>query len=474
MMSEPKNMEQEIDRVFYLQKISRQRLKNSSPEERIAKLKSIEKYMISHKQDLYDALFADFRKPSSEVVIGELLGVKREIAHVIAHLKSWMKPQKVGTPLLLLGTQGYIMSEAKGNCLIIAPWNYPFNLAINPLVHAIAAGNSVILKPSELSPNTSTFIKKMILSLFDESEVAVFEGDAVISTYLLEQKFDHIFFTGSPAIGKVVMKAAARHLTSVTLELGGKSPAIIDSNVDIIATAKKIAWGKFLNNGQTCIAPDYLYVHEKIYYSFIGALEETINLFYNSEKKGIQNSSDYARIVNKKHFNRICHLLDDAKSKGATIIYGGEIDEATCFISPTLLTNCTDEMFIMQEEIFGPILPILTFKDESEVVAKLLTEEKPLALYVFSKDSLFSDYVLSNTSSGTSVVNDCLIQFGHANLPFGGVNNSGIGKSGGKFGFLEFSNQKSVLKQHTNLLNNFYPPYTFKTKWLIEQVLKWF
>ena len=474
MMNEQYSMEQAIDKVFFLQKSSRQRLKNSNPEERIAKLKSIEKYMLSHKQDLFDALFADFKKPSSEVIIGELLGVKREIAHIITHLKSWMKPQKVGTPLLLLGTQGYILSEAKGLCLIIAPWNYPFNLAINPLVHAIAAGNTVILKPSELSPNTSSFIKKMMLSLFDESEVAVFEGDATVSTYLLEQKFDHIFFTGSPAIGKVVMRAAAKHLASVTLELGGKSPAIIDSNVDIISAAKKIAWGKFLNNGQTCIAPDFLYVHKKVYYSFIGALEETIKLFYDQDNKGIQNSNDYARIVNAKHFNRICHLLEDAKSKGATVIYGGEMDESSCFIGPTLLANCTDEMLIMQEEIFGPILPILTFKDENEVVAKLLHEEKPLALYIFSKDPSFSDYILSNTSSGTSVVNDCLIQFGHSNLPFGGVNNSGIGKSGGKFGFQEFSNQKSVLKQYTNLLKNFYPPYTFKTKWLIEQVLKWF
>ncbi len=474
MMNEHNMIEQAIEKVVFLQKSSCQRLKNSSPEERIAKLKSIEKYMLSHKQELYDALYADFKKPSSEVVIGELLGVKREIGHIVSHLKSWMKPRKVGTPLLLLGTKSYIMSEAKGLCLIIAPWNYPFNLAINPLVHAIAAGNAVILKPSELSPNTSSFIKKMIFSLFDESEVAVFEGDAIVSTYLLEQKFDHIFFTGSPAIGKVVMQAAAKHLTSVTLELGGKSPAIIDSNVDIVSTAKKIGWGKFLNNGQTCIAPDYVYVHEKVYYSFIGALEETIKLFYDHDNKGIQNSSDYARIVNKKHFNRICHLLDDAKSKGATIISGGEMDESTCFIAPTLLTNCTDEMLIMQEEIFGPILPILTFKEENEIVTKLLKEEKPLALYVFSKDALFSDYILNNTTSGTSVVNDCLIQFGHSNLPFGGVNNSGIGKSGGLFGFQEFSNQKSVLKQYTNLLNIFYPPYTFKTKWLIEQVLKWF
>lgn len=474
MIGEQIQIEKSIENVVFLQKSSLLRLKNTSAEERIAKLKSIEKYMLLHKQDLYDALYLDFKKPSSEVVIGELIGVKREISHITSNLKSWMKHKKVGTPLLLFGTKGYVMNEAKGLCLIIAPWNYPFNLAINPLVHAIAAGNAVILKPSELSPNTSAFIKKMICSLFDQSEVAVFEGDASISSHLLAQKFDHIFFTGSPSIGKVIMRAAAKNLTSVTLELGGKSPAIIGLDIDVESTAKKIAWGKFLNNGQTCIAPDYLYVHEKVYYSFIGALEETIKSFYNHDNKGIQNSNDYARIVNKKHFNRIVNLLEDAKFKGAKVIYGGELDENSCYIGPTLLADCTDDMLIMQEEIFGPILPVLTFKNENEIVSKLLKEEKPLALYVFSKDSLFSDYILNNTSSGTSVVNDCLIQFGHTNLPFGGVNNSGIGKSGGIYGFNEFSNQKSVLKQYTNLLQNFYPPYTFKTKWLIEQVLKWF
>ena len=248
-------IEDQIAEVFWIQKSSLSRLKNTTYKERIDKLKSIEKYMISHKQELFDALFEDFKKPSSEVILAELLGVKREIDHVCKHLKSWMKPQRVDTPLLLLGTQGYVQMEAKGMCLIIAPWNYPFNLAICPLLLAIAAGNAVILKPSELSPATSSFIKKMITALFDRSEVAVFEGDASVSTYLLEQKFDHIFFTGSPLIGKLVMKAAAEHLTSVTLELGGKSPAIIGPQADIEASAQKIAWGKFLNNGQTCIAP---------------------------------------------------------------------------------------------------------------------------------------------------------------------------------------------------------------------------
>jgi aldehyde dehydrogenase (NAD+) len=466
-------MEQQINAIYTLQKSSLQRLKNASADSRIEKLRSIETYMLAHKQSLFDALYADFRKPSSEVIIAELLGVKKEINYMIKHLKSWMKPQKVGTPLMLLGTQGQIQLEPKGMCLIIAPWNYPFNLAINPLVHAIAAGNAIMLKPSEMSEHTSAFINKMITALFDPSEVAVFEGDASVASYLLEQKFDHIFFTGSPMIGKKVMEAASKHLCSVTLELGGKSPAIVDESADISSSAQKIAWGKFLNNGQTCIAPDFLYVHEKVNFQFLQALEQAIAGFYGTGSE-IAKSKDYARIVNKRHFNRIKHLFDEAVLQGAKVLIGGDFDESTCFMSPTILTNCTIDMQIMQEEIFGPILPVLTFKNEVEITGYLSREEKPLSLYIFSQNQIFSDFIVQNTSSGSCLINDCLIQFGHDELPFGGVNNSGIGKSGGKFGFLEFSHAKSVLVQKTNFVRYFYPPYTAKRKWLIEQVLKWF
>ncbi|MFL0297870.1 aldehyde dehydrogenase family protein [Aquirufa novilacunae] len=463
-------MEDHILEVLALQKTALLRLSTSSAEERTAKLRKIESYLLQHKEELCDVMYQDFKKPASEVVIAEMLGVKREINHTIKHLKSWMKPKSVSTPLMLLGTKGLVQYEAKGLCLIISPWNYPFNLSICPLVHAIAAGNAVILKPSELSPNTSGFIKKMISSLFDKSEVAVFEGDAAVSSFLLEQKFDHIFFTGSPAIGKVVMAAAAKHLTSVTLELGGKSPAIVGPDVNVEEAAAKIAWGKFLNNGQTCIAPDYLYVHEKNYYSFLQALEATVETFYGAN---VAKSKDYARIVNRRHFDRIASLLEDAKEKGAQVLFGGITDADDCFISPTVLTNCTPDMNILQEEIFGPILPIMSFKDEFQVTADIRSGDKPLALYVFSTNTEFNQYVLNNTSSGTSVVNDCLIQFGHNELPFGGVNHSGIGKSGGHYGFVEFSNQKSVVIQRTNLLKNFYPPYGVKVRWMIDFVLKW-
>jgi aldehyde dehydrogenase (NAD+) len=463
-------MEDQILEVLALQKTALLRLSTSSAEERISKLRKIESYLLQHKEELCDVMYQDFKKPASEVVIAEMLGVKREINHTIKHLRSWMKPKSVSTPLMLLGTKGLVQYEAKGLCLIISPWNYPFNLSICPLVHAIAAGNAVILKPSELSPNTSGFIKKMISSLFDKSEVAVFEGDAAVSTFLLEQKFDHIFFTGSPAIGKVVMAAAAKHLTSVTLELGGKSPAIVGPDVNVEEAAAKIAWGKFLNNGQTCIAPDYLYVHEKNYYSFLQALEATVETFYGAN---VAKSKDYARIVNRRHFDRIASLLEDAKEKGAQVLFGGITDADDCFISPTVLTNCTPDMRILQEEIFGPILPIMSFKDEFQITSDIRSGDKPLALYVFSTNTEFNQYILNNTSSGTSVVNDCLIQFGHNELPFGGVNHSGIGKSGGHYGFVEFSNQKSVVIQRTNLLKNFYPPYGVKVRWMIDFVLKW-
>lgn len=463
-------MENQIIDVLSLQKTALLRLSTSSAAQRIEKLRRIENYLMQHKADLCDALYADFKKPASEVVIAEMLGVKREINHTIKHLKSWMKPQSVSTPLMLLGTKGLVQYEAKGLCLIISPWNYPFNLSICPLVHAIAAGNAVILKPSELSPATAAFIQKMISSLFDKSEVAVFEGDATVSTFLLEQKFDHIFFTGSPAIGKVVMSAAAKHLTSVTLELGGKSPAIIGPEVNVEEAAAKIAWGKFLNNGQTCIAPDYLYLHEKNYFSFLKALEATVETFYG---KNVAKSKDYARIVNRRHFDRLVSLLDDAKEKGAQVLFGGKTDGDDCFIEPTVLINCSPEMRIMQEEIFGPILPVMSFQDEVAVTASIRQGDKPLALYVFSTNTEFNQYILDHTSSGTSVVNDCLIQFGHNELPFGGVNHSGIGKSGGHYGFVEFSNQKSVVIQRTNLLKNFYPPYGVKVRWMIDFVLKW-
>ncbi len=466
--------EEYIQEVFRLQKSSIGRLRNSTAESRIQKLKQLRSYILSHQEEICQAMFNDFKKPASEVLIAEIFGIKHEINHTIDHLKLWMSPQKTSTPMFLMGTKSYIQKESKGNVLIISPWNYPLNLTICPLVLAIASGNAVIIKPSELTPHVSTFIKQMITSLFDKSEVYVFEGEAPIATFLLKQKFDHIFFTGSPMIGKKVMEAASKHLTSVTLELGGKSPAIVDNTCDLEIAARKIVWGKFLNNGQTCIAPDYVFIHESVYLKFLEELQIAIEISFGKDLKAIKQSNDYCRIVNARHFQRLLRLLEDSIGKGAKVYFGGDMDATENFISPTLLVDVSKDMQIMEEEIFGPILPIISFQNTGEVIDKINQKEKPLSLYIFSKNDEFEQSILQNTSSGTVVVNDCLIQFGHPSLPFGGVNHSGIGKTTGYFGFLEFSNQKSVLIQRTNLLKMIYPPYTFCVKWLIEKMVQWF
>lgn len=470
MLSLDSQLEEKIQEVLRQQKDSILRLRNSSAKERILKIKSIKNYLFEHENEIIQALYDDFKKPKAEVYIGELMGVKHEINSALAHLEDWMQPKKVATPLVLAGTSSYIQYESKGLCLIISPWNYPLNLSLNPLIQAISAGNPVILKPSELSPNTSAFLSKMIRNLFEPSEVAVFEGDGSVASYLTEQKFNHIFFTGSPAIGKIVMGAAAKNLASVTLELGGKSPAIVHDSANILASARKIAWGKFLNNGQTCIAPDYVFVHQSLYHELITELKKAIQEFYPNTKE----TKDYARIVNNRHFHRIKNLLDQAVAQGAKTEAGGECISEQNFISPTLLTNIKMDMEIMKEEIFGPLLPIISYSNQDEIIDYLNAEEKPLALYIFSENKTFNEFILNHTSCGGTVINDCLIHFGHQNLPFGGVNNSGIGKSGGQFGFLEFSNQKAIVKQNTHFLKMLYPPYSLNTNWLIRTIYKWF
>lgn len=464
---------QDVLDLIQWQRKSVRRLRQQRSAERILKLKKLKQYLMSHQEELCAVMAADFRKPAAEVLLAEVLSVKMELDHAISHLKQWMEPKSVPTPMSLLGTKSHVHIESKGSSLIIAPWNYPFSLAIGPLIFALSAGCPVIIKPSELSPNTSGFIKQMISNLFDRTEVAVLEGDASMATFLLDQKFDHIFFTGSPAIGKYVMAAAAKHLSSVTLELGGKSPAIVHASADLPSAAAKIAWGKFVNNGQTCIAPDYLLVQESVYLLFIEQLETAIKKHYGERPEDRAQSKDLARMVNLRHFKRVQALLEEAKEQGAAVLFGGEQSEADLYLAPTLLHQVQAGMRIMQEEIFGPILPILPFKDAEEVIAGLEAEEKPLSLYVFAKDQEFSQQILDQTSSGTAVVNDCLLQFSHPDLPFGGVNHSGIGKTKGYYGFLEFSNQKSVLVQKTNFMRFIYPPYGKRVAWLIERFVRW-
>ena len=451
-------------------------LRKSSYDERIFKLKKLSSWIKTHQKAIQQALWLDFNKPSHEVDLNEIFPVTSEINHAIKNLKSWMAPKKVSTPLPMIGTSAWIQFEPKGRSLIISPWNFPFNLTIGPLVSAIAAGCTAIIKPSEFSPNTSELIARMIKDLFDEHEIAVCLGEVEVSTQLLNLPFDHIFFTGSPAVGKIVMKAAAQHLSSVTLELGGKSPVIIDRTADLQDAAQKIIWGKFVNCGQTCIAPDYILVQEDIKEEFIMQAKIQIQQYYDPHFKGIEKSPDYARIINLKHFERLQSMLHDALEKGGKISFGGKTETASKYFEPTLLTDINAEMSVFQEEIFGPILPILSYKDIQAAIDLINAQPKPLALYYFGSNSSNSKKVLEETSSGNMVINDCVLHFLHNELPFGGVNNSGIGKAHGYHGFLAFSNEKGVLKQRVgyNNVSLLRPPYGAKAKQIIASLIKWF
>ncbi|GAB3575460.1 aldehyde dehydrogenase family protein [Spirosoma luteolum] len=458
--------------VFTAQRRHAPAMALTTAAERIARIRRIQAWIIAHEPDIHRAMYDDFRKPVAEVMLGELMAVHAEIRYTIRHLSQWMKPKRLPTPLSLIGTRSQLIHEPKGNVLIIAPWNYPFVLSIRPLVSALAAGNVVIVKPSELTPHTAGLIRRMLSELFPPDEVAVFEGDASVSTELLALPFNHIFFTGSPAVGRIVMAAAAKHLASVTLELGGKSPAIVDASANVQQAASQLAWGKCLNNGQTCIAPDYVLVHESIRAPFMEALRTAIAGMYSPDGKPVEASDSYARIVNASHFRRLRGLLDDAVAQGATVAIGGQINEQTNFIEPTVLDQVTDSMRVMQEEIFGPLLPVLSYRTLDEALQVINQREKPLALYIHGNDRQRTQYVLDRSSAGDTVVNDVLLQFSNVELPFGGVNNSGLGKSNGHYSFEEFSNLRGVMKREFGTMKFIYPPYTDRVRKLIDFVVK--
>jgi aldehyde dehydrogenase (NAD+) len=384
-----------------------------------------------------------------------------------------MRPHKVATPISQTGTSSYIHYEPKGVALIISPWNFPFNLTLGPLVSAIAAGNCVMIKPSEYTPHSSALMKKIIDGLFDESEVALIEGDVTVATELLKLPFNHIFFTGSPDIGKVVMKAAAEHLTSVTLELGGKCPTIVDETADLKTAARRIAFNKWFNNGQVCIAVDYVLVHESIADKFMEALKSMLTRYYGDDPS---MSESYNRMVDHRHFQRVEGYFKDALSKGATVAFGGNSKSEQDFFAPTIMTNIPGNCDLWEKEIFGPILPFITYSDLKEAIDRINAREKPLAMYIFSKNKKNIDRIIRNTRAGATCVNHAGLHFFNDNLPFGGVNNSGFGKSNGFFGFKAFSNERAVLKQWApiNGLDGLAPPYTPRKQKLIDLIIKWF
>lgn len=449
--------------------------RNPSIASRKEKLTKLLNWVMDNRLRLKQAVHRDFQKPSVEVDISEAYPVIGEIKHALNNIDQWTRPTKVDATINYLGTRSEIRYEPKGVCLILSPWNFPFNLSVGPLVSCLAAGNVALLKPSEETPNTSQLIAEMVEEVFD-GDVMVLQGGKEIASELLALPFDHIFFTGSPEVGKIVMKAAATHLASITLELGGKSPAIIHSSARIKETAKRIVFGKFLNNAQTCIAPDYLVIHEDIKEEVIAELKIQIDKLFGDGVSISEQSSSYGRVINERHFNRLKEMMADAVEKGAKIELSGELNSTTRFFHPAIISEVPANARIMEEEIFGPILPIITFHNESEVIELVNSKPKPLALYVFSTNKKFRESILHQTSAGSVCINDCVLQFMHPNLPFGGVNNSGIGKSHGYYGFLSFSNEKPVLKQKRGFALSylFYPPFSKRMKTLLEPILRWF
>lgn len=464
--------EAEIRRVFESQRETALRLRTSSAAERIAKIKRLREAVLAYSQDIIDAGFSDFKKPPAEVELSEILPIIAEANDAIRHIGKWMRPTSVWPTRMMMGTQSWVQYQPKGRTLVVSPWNYPVNLSFGPMISAIAAGNTVILKPSEMTPHAAAVMSKIVKEIFPENEVAVFEGDAAVSTALLSLPFDHIFFTGSPAIGKVVMTAAAKHLTSVTLELGGKSPTIVDETADLDLAAKTVLWGKFSNAGQTCIAPDYVYVHQSVKDQFLAKCVEVLKSSYGATPQEQAKSNSLARIVNQRHTGRINNLLQDAKNRGARVICGDLVNEQECFIAPTLLDNIPADAKIMSEEIFGPLLPIVAFNDLDQTIAAINREQKPLALYMWSRSEKNIQNVMNNTSSGGACINHCLVHFLHMNLPFGGVNNSGIGNGHGIYGFKTFSHERAVVRTRFMLARMFWAPYTDWTRRLIKLVMK--
>jgi aldehyde dehydrogenase (NAD+) len=448
-------------------------LKLTTYSERIHKLKKLKENILSNRDNIKDALNKDFRKNESEVDLTEVFPVIQEINHTIKNLRKWMKDKYVKTPLTLLGSKSYIKYEAKGLVLIITPWNFPINLTFVSLVNAISAGNTVMIKPSEITDFTSKIIKKIVDETFNKNEVYTILGGSDIAEKVLKLKFNHILFIGSPTIGKIVMKAASKHLASVTLELGGKSPTVIDEEVDLKSTAKRIAWAKFINNGQVCIAPDYILINKKLKDKFLKLLIENIKKLYSENPK---TSKNYCRVVNRRHFLRLSNLIEDAKKNNGKIHFGGEKDIDQLFIEPTILTDISEKSKIHKEEIFGPVLPIYDYNDLDEAINFINNKNKPLALYIYSKNEKNVSKIINETSSGGVCINHSTLHYSNYHLPFGGVNNSGSGRCHGIYGFKEFSNPKSIFKQLVKIspTDIIIPPYSRFKKKIINLMIKYF
>lgn len=419
----------------------------------------------NNQEAFIKAIYDDFQKSEFETILTEFAMLKLEIKNYLKNLNKWSKSQAVSSSILNFPSEDHILKQPFGVVLIISPWNYPLLLAIQPIISAIAAGNCVILKPSEISANTSAVLRNMLNSIFDAEFVTVVEGDVEVTTRLLEQKFDKIFFTGSTQVGKIIQRKAADNLTPTVLELGGKSPCVISSSANLDIAAKRIVFGKFVNAGQTCIAPDFIWIHESIKDKFIEILKNTIFSFYGND---IENNKDYPRIINKKQFERLKSYL----TKGR-IIFGGSYNKDTCYLSPTILDEIQFSDAVMKEEIFGPILPVLTFNNLEEVVLHNHQNEKPLAMYLFSTNKKEIDTFMTRTQFGGGCVNDVLSHIVNDKVPFGGFGSSGTGNYHGKFGFDAFTHQKTLVRRKNWLdIPLKYPPYDKKGTWISKIISK--
>lgn len=421
--------------------------------------------VIIHENEIIQALYDDFKKPAFEAVLTETSYVILELKNTIKNLKSWAKPKRVFPSILNFPSTDYIYKEPYGKVLIISPWNYPFQLALCPLIAAVAAGNQVVVKPSELTPKTSEIIAEIIAKVFNKNHVEVVEGGVDVSQHLLSKRWDYIFFTGSVPVGKIVAKAAAENLTPATLELGGKNPCIIDETANLKLAAKRIVWGKFVNAGQTCIAPDYILIQKDMKSHFVDYLKEEITKTYGQNPI---ESPDFARIVNSRNWQRLVDMIEPEK-----VVFGGQNDRIVCYIAPTLIDETSLDSLLMKDEIFGPILPILTYEKESEIEVIISKYEKPLALYVFTENKSFSRKIIQKYSFGGGCINDTMVHFANKRLPFGGVGHSGIGAYHGSLSFDIFSHKKSIVKKANWLdLPIRYAPYKDKLQ-TIKKLLKW-
>jgi aldehyde dehydrogenase (NAD+) len=464
----------ELDALFALQGESRWRIATTDARTRIEKLKRLRQAIVARQGELYDAIWKDYRKSPFGAWLTEILPSIEEIDHTVRRLRSWMRDKRARGAFILPLARSYLRYEPKGRVLIMSPWNYPFNLLITPLVSAIAAGNVVVAKPSNKTPATSAFIANLLEGLFPAEEVAVVEGPGgTVGEFLLGMPFDHVFFTGSPKVGAHVGEAAQRMHAGLTLELGGKSPAILLPGADIEDAARKIMWGKCLNAGQTCIAPDYLFCPSGDVVAFAAAAKAAIGRMYGTTEEARRESKDFVRIVDAATCRRHKGLVEDAVAKGAKLELGGRFDVEERFTAPTLLTGATKDMAIMDEEIFGPILPVISYDSVEEAIGFVQSRPKPLALYVFGKDKAAIREVLDGTTSGSACVNDLIVQIENLDVPFGGIGMSGTGNYHGFYGFKTFSHERNYMRQGpANLTSRFYPPYGGKAQTRMKGMLE--